>query len=166
MISTRSVQSGNSNEWFVSKALDWLKGASMDDALDFYDDLYHTPGCGDEELAAFGVGDRFFLLTHLLKRLDIVHPWLYARCREVEAAPNEFLDLWARDHRKSTIITYAGSIQEILRNREITIGLFSHTRPIAKAFLTQIKREFESNKNLIALYPEILWDNPAKDAPV
>jgi hypothetical protein len=158
--------SSSSTGDFVSKALDWLKGASMDDALDFYDDLYHTPGCGDEELAAIGAGDRFFLLTHLLKRLDIIHPWLYARCREVEAAPNEFLDLWARDHRKSTIITYAGSIQEILNNQEITIGLFSHTRPIAKAFLTQIKREFESNKNLVALYPSILWDNPVKDAPV
>lgn len=154
------------NSAFLAKALDWLKTASMDEALDFYQSTYHTPGCDDWTLARLGAGDRFFLLTHLLRRRDIIHPWLYARCREVEADPNEKIDLWARDHRKSSIITFAGSVQEIVRDQEITIGLFSHTRPIAKAFLTQIKREFESNQTLISLYPDILWANPVKDAPV
>ena len=110
--------------------------------------------------------DRYFLLTQVLKRKDAEHPWVYARCREVEAAPDGHIDIWAREHYKSTVITFAGLIQEILRDPEITIGIFSHTNPISKAFLRQIMREFEGNEDLKYLFPDILWGNPQKEAPV
>lgn len=115
--------------------------------------------------AWLGRNDRYYLLVRLLNRLDVVHPWLYARCREVEEEPDGYLDLWARDHYKSSIITYAGSIQEVLNDAEITIGIFSHTAPIAKKFLSQIKGEFERNDNLKEVYPDILYANPQKDSP-
>jgi hypothetical protein len=54
---------------------------------------------------------------------------------------------------------------EHLNDPEITVGIFSHTRPIAKAFLRQIKREFETNEQLKALFPEILYANPAAESP-
>ena len=65
----------------------------------------------------------------------------------------------------STIITFGKTIQDILNNPEITVGIFSCTRPIAKAFLRQIKQEFESNGKLKTLFPEILYDNPQKSSP-
>jgi predicted phage terminase large subunit-like protein len=108
--------------------------------------------------------DLFFLLTIACKRKDINRDWLYDRCREVEANPNGHLDLWAREHYKSTIITFGKSIQDILRDPEITIGIFSHTRPIAKAFLKQIKREFEDNTFLKSLFSDILYDKPESDS--
>lgn len=109
--------------------------------------------------------DLFFLLRYGCNRADLEHPWLFERCREVQASPNGHLDLWAREHRKSSIITFGMTIFNILNDPEVTIGIFSHTRPIAKGFLRQIKREFEANENLKAWFPDIIWDNPSKEAP-
>lgn len=109
--------------------------------------------------------DLYFLLLIGCKRFDMENDWIYERVREVEANPDENLDLWSREHYKSTIITFGLTIQDILKNPEETIGIFSHTRPIAKSFLSQIKREFESNTFLINLFPDILWKNPHKEAP-
>jgi len=109
--------------------------------------------------------DLFFLLTVAFKRKDADRDWLYDRCREVQENPDGQLDLWARDHYKSTIITFSKTIQDILVNPEETIGIFSHTRPIAKGFLEQIKREFENNDYLKKLFPEILYHKPESESP-
>lgn len=117
--------------------------------------------------------DLYFLLRYGLNREDISHPWLFDRCREVQASPNDHIDLWGREHYKSTVITYAKTIQDILAShgddpivdKEITVGIFSHTRPIAKSFLRQIKRDLEGNELLYEWFPDILWENPQRDAP-
>lgn len=110
--------------------------------------------------------DLFFLLTIGCKRKDINNDWLYACCREVEAEPDDNLDLWFREGYKSTIITFGKSIQDVLDNPdEATIGIFSHTRPIAKGFLGQIKTELEQNKFLIKLFPDVLYEEPHKQSP-
>jgi len=111
------------------------------------------------------LGDLFFLLFIACRRKDVNHDWIYKRCREVESNPDGYLDLWAREHYKSTIITFGHTIKDILNNPEITVGIFSHTRPIAKSFLTQIKRELEINTFLKDLFPEILYQNPQKESP-
>jgi hypothetical protein len=109
--------------------------------------------------------DRYYLLIKVMKRVDMLHEWIYARCREVEADPDGYLDLWAREHYKSTIITFAGAIQEIIKNPEITIGIFSHTKDIAGDFLAQIKREFETNELLQKAFPDILYQNTSEALP-
>lgn len=115
--------------------------------------------------AALGRVDRYYLLTNLLGRPDAVHAWLYARCREVEAKPDGYLDLWAREHYKSSVITFAGAIQEMVLDPEITIGIFSHTKSHARAFVEQIKRELESNAELKRVYPDVFYREPAKESP-
>ena len=109
--------------------------------------------------------DRYFLLTNLLRRPDVRDDWIFDRCREVERAPDDHIDLWAREHYKSTIITFAGTIQEIIRDPEITIGIFSNDRPTAKAFIIQLKEELQDNAILKKLFPEIFWKDPEKQAP-
>jgi predicted phage terminase large subunit-like protein len=109
--------------------------------------------------------DLYFLLRYGLKRKDCHNRWVYERCQQVQGDPDGHLDLWAREHYKSTVITYAKTIQDILIDPEVTIGIFSHTRPIAKAFLRQIKQEFERNDTLKAWFPDVLWADPHKESP-
>ena len=120
---------------------------------------------GNDGVRWLGRNDRFYLLAVLLHRPDAFKPWLYDRSREVEADPDDCLDLWAREHYKSTIITFAGIIQEVVRNPEITVGIFSHTKPVARKFLIQIKTELETNQDLIQTYPDVFYAEPKKEAP-
>lgn len=118
-----------------------------------------------EVMAELGRRDLFFMLVFILGVTVGNNDFCFARCREVQANPNGFLDLWAREHFKSTIITYALTIQTIALDREVTIGIFSFNRPIAKGFLKQIKRAMEDNQILKACYPEVFYENPQKESP-
>jgi len=117
--------------------------------------------------------DLFFLLRHVLHRREIEQTplradWVFARCREVQASPDGHLDLWAREHYKSTIVTFALTIWGLIQEAggaEKTYGIFSHTRDIAKAFLRQIMEELEQNEELKGLFPEVFWEIPAREAP-
>lgn len=109
--------------------------------------------------------DLYFLLAFALGRADMRRDWLFERCMEVQVEPNGHLDLWAREHYKSTIITFGLSVQDILYDPEITIGIFSLSRPLAKDPMSQIKREFEENALLYECFPDVLWSKPKYEAP-
>lgn len=91
----------------------------------------------------------------------------------VQEQPDGYLDLWARAHYKSTVITFAKTIQDVLASHgneplwgfEPTFAIFSHTRGIAKGFLSQIKQELERNELLKALFPDVLYSEPQREAP-
>lgn len=155
-----------------------LQVADVWTALETYetlDEIWSTEHGGqfyDPFRAALGLCDRYYLLVILCGRTDFIRPnengteWLYDRCRQVEAEPDGYLDLWAREHYKSTIITFGGILQQVLRDPEVTIGIFSHTKDVARKFLGQIKLEMESNVLLKRLYHDVLWAEPKKQAPV
>lgn len=119
----------------------------------------------DDAVRELCLTDLFYLLFVICNRRDINRDWLYERCREVEKNPDGNLDLWAREHYKSSIITFGLTLQNLLNNPELTVGIFSHTRPIAKSFLSQIKRELETNTWLQDLFPDVLYKNPQKESP-
>src|SRR4051812_29191728 len=50
--------------------------------------------------------DLYYLLVCVCGRKDMLNDFAFARCREVEAAPDGHVDLWARGHFKSSTITF------------------------------------------------------------
>jgi hypothetical protein len=107
-----------------------------------------------------------WFLVYFGMRVSIANnPWWVARCLEVERGPRSHtLDLWAREHAKSTIITTAKTIQDILKNPEERVGIFSFSRPAALAFLRSIKSIFENSSLLKACFPDILYADPRAEA--
>jgi phage terminase large subunit-like protein len=108
--------------------------------------------------------DLFFLLRYVCGRPDLHHPFFFDRCRELQAAPDGYCDLWAREHGKSSLGTFGLSLFHIINDPEVTIGIFSHTRPIAKSFLRQIKDELDGNVTLKTLFPDVLYARPDVEA--
>ena len=163
----------SANNWLIEAITTKLPFMDMQETCEWYGralrgELDCQPRDKDGKLvpldtngrAFLACNDRFYLLTGLLGREDLIHPWLFARCREVEAEPWGMIDLWSRAHGKSSIITTGGIIQEIMCEPEVTICIFSVTKPLAQEFLAQIKNEFEGNEQLKALFSDVFYANP------
>lgn len=145
-----------------------LRALPMEKAIAFWSDFEAAGRKRGNEVGAVRAlccADLFYLLVRACRRKDMLHPWVYERVREVEAQPDGMLDLWSREHFKSSIITFGLTIRDILKDPEVTFGFFSHTRPIAKAFLRQIMRELEANQVLHKAFPDVLWGSDVRQAP-
>ena len=137
-----------------------VRYASFEVAEDWYETV--ATSLDDDRIRLLALNDRYYLGTRLLNRIDLVHPWQYDRAREVEARPDGYIDLWARFHGKSSWITQIGGIQEILRNPELTICIFSGTATNSQKFLRYIMSELENNLDLKRLFPDVLHENVNK----
>lgn len=152
----------------INRLRDEIFALSCDDAIMYWDDL-EAWGRENKKLQSvvrlLCLADMYYLLVRVCGREDMLpcidrpgfvnNKFAFDRCREVQANPNGYLDLWSREHWKSSVITFGLTLQNILQDPEVTIGIFSHTRPIAKAFLRTLMREIESNRTLHAAFPEI-----------
>jgi len=155
---------------------------SYEEAALFWDSFQHcSEGMRYEHLRWMALHDLFFLGRYILHRThwtgenpkqaglspehkQRIAEWYHARCTEVQACPNGCIDVWAREHAKSEILTFAQPIQDILRDANETIGIFSHNRPMAKQFLRLIMVEFETNDDLKSLFPEVLYEQPRRES--
>jgi len=154
-----------------------------EEAALFFDSFQHcSEGARLEHLRWMALNDLFFLGRYVLHRLHWtgespkqatltpehrakIAAWYHARCNEVQDDPNNHLDVWAREHAKSEILTFALLIQDVLKDPNETVGIFSHNRPLAKQFLRLIKTEFEANEDLKMLFPEIFYADPKRESP-
>ncbi len=103
-------------------------------------------------LFIFGIGKMY---SEDVNGETYFHPWIFNRCREVESKPNYNIDIWAREHFKSTIITFLQSVKDILNNPQVTIGIISYNQGMATTFVRQIRQGLE-NPRLRELFPEII----------
>ena len=135
--------------------------------------VYHITFTGRKEDAPFRIprklarcGEHKKLRSAYRQVWGVVpHVTVPVSCIQVSAPDGLYLaGKHAVTTHNSTIITFAGIIQEILNDPEITICILSHTKPIAKAFLKQIQQELERNEELISLFPDVLYAKPDKES--
>jgi predicted phage terminase large subunit-like protein len=72
------------------------------------------------------------------------------------------LDLWPREHMKSTVLTEARAVQFILNDPDTRILIVNEILANSETFLQKIKRYFEKNDNLIFLFGD--WVGPKWNA--
>lgn len=122
-----------------------------------------------KEIAAYRhciLTDLWFILYFVLKWPAANHPFIIDICREIEEGPQtQTLDVWFREAGKSTILTVARSIQEVLRNPNERVCIFSYARSPALSFLRSIKQILETSDILKACFPDIVWKDPEKESP-
>jgi hypothetical protein len=109
--------------------------------------------------------DLWFLIYFGMRVSIANHPWWVDRCWEVMNGPKSHtLDLWSREHGKTTVITQGETIRQILNNPEERIGIFSYSRPAALSILRGIKQILEGSAVLKAAFPDILHQDPRTEA--
>jgi len=111
---SKIVLSTTSNAKTAEQFAEWAQNAEYDKVVKAYASCHDDPNIDDSFIRTLGQLDRYYLGVFLCNRHDMLHPWIYERCREVESARDSHLDLWARFHYKSSIITFLGCVQEVL----------------------------------------------------
>lgn len=116
------------------------------------------------------LGDLFFFADVVLQYGNKV-PMSYEEhalmCRFVERKTgNDLIDkapyqlvLVPREVGKTTIVTQAYTIQLLCANPNTSVLLANEKEDNSKLFLSEIKRQFETNELLRALFPEVLPEN-------
>ena len=117
--------------------------------------------------------DLFFILYFIVKPFSqgaeerCNHPWVVSVCQEIESGPDDYtLDVYAREHFKTSALTIAETIQYAMKYPDRAQGIISYARPAAKKILFSIKEILEQNNILKMAYPDVVWANPEKDAPM
>jgi len=106
-----------------------------------------------------------FFFGYFILGLPIAHPFLMARCYDIQDNCHKTIDLWSRGHWKSSLITFTRNIWKLAHNPDERICIFSHTRKMAKDHMRVIMHALESNSTLHKSFPEIFYDKPRRDAP-
>ena len=136
------------------------------------EDILESPGM-ELSLLRFIIQNDLWALIRFVKQVpDEVdghklagHRFWVERCRDVQTGPADYtMDLWAREHGKSTIITTGESLFIVLNNPETTHGILSYNRATAITFLKEIKFLLEGSQILHECFPDILFSSPEKES--
>ncbi|MDC7250461.1 MAG: phage terminase large subunit [Sphaerochaetaceae bacterium] len=109
----------------------------------------------------------FFLCVYILDMNYIDHDFGYRFCAEIDAKKWGRIWVCAREHFKSTLLTFASTIQDIINNPEIRVGIYSYNVTLATdTFLKQLKSELENNDKLKFYFDDIFYKDPKKESPL
>jgi hypothetical protein len=121
-------------------------------------------------LASLILNDLFFIIYFITGETSndnqrANHPFIVKMCQEVESGPKtRTLDVWARSHLKSSIITVAETVQYHLKYPHHCSCIFSYKKPAAEKFLNAIRNIYKT-PIMRACFPGILYNNPDSESP-
>lgn len=94
------------------------------------------------------------------------HPFWVEFCRRMEVRGKKPRLIWAaREHAKTTVVTIAQTIQDIVKDCEERIAIFSFSQKAAVKIFRAIKQILEESQFLKDCFADVLWDKPEKQAP-
>ncbi|HEC66422.1 MAG TPA: hypothetical protein ENI23_14135 [bacterium] len=102
--------------------------------------------------------DLYFLTKNVLGYKELDDEPHVEVCQYLETPESKKLLLLPRGTFKTTIGTIAKTIQEIIKNPNIRILIFSETYSQSRAFLSEIKQHLERNNQLIGLFGQFKKD--------
>ncbi len=110
--------------------------------------------------------DRFFLAYFVASWEDGKSsgnkPFMVNMCNMLDdGVDSGTVDVWAREHGKSSCITIAGTVQRVLNDPECTTAIFSFRKSAADKFLDSIRKIFELDF-MVWCFPEIFEANTEK----
>lgn len=113
--------------------------------------------------------DRFFVAYFIAGwetgKVSGNKPFIVNQCQALEDGPESgTVDIWAREHGKSSTITIAHTVQRIVRDPESTTAIFSYKKPAAEKFLDSVRKILEL-PIMVWCFPDILYENPSSQAP-
>jgi len=113
----------------------------------------------------FILDDLWFIIYFVIGIKAANHPFVVKQCKVVENGPRtNTLDVWARFHWKSTIITISETAQYHLRLPEECSCIFSYKKPAAEDFLDAIRKIYE--KPIIKFaFSDVVYQKPESEAP-
>ena len=88
----------NDNSDAAKKFAEWAHTAPFEMAIEAYADCHSDPNIDDSFIRTLAQCDRYYLGVFICNRHDMLHPWIYERCREVEANKDSFITsgLWSK----------------------------------------------------------------------
>lgn len=117
------------------------------------------------------LNDLWFVVFFALKVPIANNPFVVRMCNMVQDGPTtNTMDIWAREHFKSTIITIADNVRlafrdKILYNIDSSSLILSYSEAAARKFVRAIKTWLEGSVLIKGAFPDLVWDNPRHDAP-
>lgn len=95
------------------------------------------------------------------------HPWVFERCREVQAEPDNYLDLWPRFHLKTSTITIGLTLWDFIPTPSTTMVIITwKIEEVGESFVEGLRLEMERNEVLSHHWPEVFWHKPERESPV
>lgn len=115
--------------------------------------------------------DLFFIVFFVMEIPPANHPFVVQMCHDIEAGSKDggisrtgTLDIYAREHFKSTVITMGLTIKRIVNNPECCTAIFSFKKGAADKFLSGIRETLEKPL-MLQCFPDVLFEKPDTQSP-